>query len=142
MTMSETEMEMNAYVPDDDDQEDDDQDQNQDDTSSDDDSGASAIASASDDEADAHRNMLGDVMQKLSDNGIDVDELADKAGIDSSDVDALGHDDLATLTSYLAQHHPDLVQDAADRFPAAQGILGSITGGGGLSGIVGNLFNR
>ena len=92
--------------------------------------GASALAGASGHEVAAHRNMLGDVMQNLSGSGIDVEALAERAGIDSADVDALSHDDLATLTQYVTQHHPDVVQEAAGRFPAAQGLLGMLSGGG------------
>lgn len=133
-------MNSSGYTNDDDDDDDQDDgqsfdDQRDDNSGSDDDEqddasneGTSAIDSASDSEVSAHRNLIGDVLEKLSDNGIDVDELAEKAGVDSSDVDALSHDDLAGLTQYVTQHHPGIVQRIADNYPDAQGILGFFTG--------------
>ena len=138
---------------DDEDEDEDDQQQDDDDTQDNDDSDtqdsggsgsydgdadSSAITNAAPHEQDAHRNMIGEVVQHLADNGVDVDELAEKAGIESSDVDALTHDDLATLTQYVSQHHPDLVQDVSNRYPAAQGILGALTGG--VGGLLGKFF--
>jgi len=98
---------------DDDDDEDDDEDhddeQDEDDDSKSDDDGedlsdaGAAVANASPDELEAHRSMLGEVMQHMAENGIDIDEIADDAGISTSDVDALGHDDIAILTQYISQ---------------------------------------
>jgi len=101
------------------------------------DDGASALAAAPAHEVAAHRNMLGDVLQNLSDSGIDVEELAERAGIDSADIDALSHDDLASLTQYVTQHHPEVVDEVSSRFPAAQGLLGMLSGGG-----LGRFFGR
>jgi hypothetical protein len=111
------------------------------DTSSDDDP-AAAVANASPQEVEAHRNMLGDTLQQLSDQGIDVNSLAEKAGISSADVDALSHDDIAQLTSYLSQNHPEVLQSVSERFPAAQGLLSSLTGAGDGGGALGGLLNR
>ena len=105
---------------------------------SDDDSGAQTVANAAPHEAAAHRNMIGDALQRLSDQGIDVDSLAERAGVQSSDVDELSHGDLAGITQYIAQHHPEALQAVESRYPAAQGLLGALTGGGG--GIFGRLF--
>ncbi|MGO8670010.1 MAG: hypothetical protein ACLQVD_01370 [Capsulimonadaceae bacterium] len=144
-----------SYGHDDDEDDDEDDDQQQDDGSQDDDDSdiqdtggassydsgdadSSAITNAAPHEQDAHRTMIGEVVQHLSDSGIDVDELAEKAGIESSDVEALTHDDLATLTQYVSQHHPELVQDVSTRYPAAQGILGALTGG--MGGLLGKFF--
>lgn len=138
-----------SFGDDDDDEEDDDQ--NEDDSDDNDNSdqddnelsdAGSTLANATPGEVEAHRNMLGEVMQHLADNGIDVDEVAEDAGISSSDVDALGHDDLATLTQYVAQNHPEVLQTVSDRFPAAQGILSQLTGadGGGLGGFINKLL--
>jgi len=101
-----------------------------------------AVANATPDEVEAHRGMLGEVLQNLADNGIDIDEIADDAGISTSDVDALGHDDLATLTQYVAQNHPEVLQNVSDRYPAAQGLLGTLTGGdgSGIGGYIKKLF--
>lgn len=95
----------------------------------------SALDNAAPHEVEAHRGMLGDAMQHLSEEGIDVDEIAEDAGISTSDVDALSNDDLTTLTQYVAQNHPEVLQAAADRFPAAQNLLSAITGDDGIGGI-------
>ena len=137
---------------DDDDDDDDDHDEDEDGDHSDEgkdiddgddlsDAGA-AVANATPDEVEAHRSMLGEVMQSLADEGIDIDEIAEDAGISTSDVDALGHDDIATLTQYVAQNHPEVLQTVSDRFPAAQNLLGALTGGGGdgIGGFITKLF--
>ena len=148
----ESEMSFGDYDDEDDDDDDDDNDDEEDDDDYDNggnkgdddelsDAGA-AVANASPDEVEAHRGMLGEVMQHMADNGIDIDEIAEDAGIATSDVDALGHDDLATLTQYVAQNHPEVLQNVADRYPAAQGLLGALTGGdgGGIGGFIKKLF--
>ena len=110
--------------------------------------GAQALTEAAPHEVEAHRNMLGDALQSLSDKGIDVDALAEKAGVSSSDVDALNHDDLANLTQYVAQNHPEILQQVTDRYPAAQGLLGMVLGGnqggssGGSGGFLGGILGR
>ena len=112
----------------DDDQDRDDDDQDQDDSDQDNgdpDSGAGS---------QTHRNFLGDALQHLSDRGIDVDSLAEKAGVDSADVDNLSQDDLSQLTQNVQQNHPDALQAVGDRYPQAQGILSSLGGGGGFLG--------
>ena len=123
---------------DDDDQDDDDsqtdsddQDdsQGQDDQPSD--GGASAVSNAPDHVVDAHRNMLGSALDNLKNQGVDVESLAEKAGVSSSDMDELSNGDLASMTSYLSANHPEVLQAAASRFPAAQGLLSSLTSGGG-----------
>ncbi|BDI33078.1 hypothetical protein CCAX7_51290 [Capsulimonas corticalis] len=123
-------------------------DSSSDDNSQDDDSedaqsdgdGAQALADAAPHEVDAHRNLIGDTLQHLSDQGIDVESLAERAGVDSADVNELTHGDLAGITQYIAQHHPEALQAVSDRYPAAQGILGAITGSGG--GFLGRLFGH
>ncbi len=101
-----------------------------------------AVANAHPDEVDAHRNMIGDVLSHLSDRGIDIDAIAEDAGVSSSDVQELTHGDLAGITQYLAQNHPELLQSVSDRYPAAQGILGAVTGGGGIGGILGRFLGH
>ncbi len=145
------------FRDDDDDDQEDDQDQDDSDETSDDDSqdtddsdtdttdtddtsdGAQALSDAAPQEVDAHRNMIGDALQQLSDRGIDVDELAEKAGVSSADVNELDHGDLAGITQYLAQNHPELMQEVSSRFPQAQGLLSSVLGGSGGSGLSGLL---
>jgi hypothetical protein len=137
---SDSELLFSDYSPsdyDDDDSEDEDIDEEEDEEDADVADG-SIISSAPVQEQDAHRNMLGTVLQRLNDGGIDVDELAENAGIDSPDVTTLSNDDLAMLTLYLAQNHPDVLQSVAGRFPASQNILGALTGEGG--GFLGRIF--
>ncbi len=117
-----------------------------DDTQQDDGSGAQALANAAPEDVDAHRNMIGEALQNLSDRGVDVEALAEKAGVSSADVNALDHDDLATMTQYIAQNHPQVMQEVTDRFPEAQGLLGMVLGGGnqggGGGGFLGGLLSR
>lgn len=127
------------YDNDDDEDDDNDDNDNDQDTDDSDDSqtggSGSPLDNAAPHEVEAHRSMIGEALQHLSDEGIDVDEIAEDAGINSSDVDALSNDDLATLTQYVAQNHPEVLQTVSDRFPAAQGLLSSLTGDDGIGGI-------
>jgi len=121
---------------------DDDQDDDQDDSSQDDDTSSDDSGGDSDDSGDsdsgvgsqAHRNFIGDALQHLSDRGIDVESLAEKAGVSSADVDNLTQDDLGQLTQYVQQNHPEALQAVSSRYPEAQGILSSLGGGGGFLG--------
>ena len=117
----------------------DDTDDDQDDSSQDDDTSSGDTGGDSDDSdsdsgagSDAHRNFLGDALQHLADRGIDVEGLAEKAGVSSTDVDNLTQDDLGQLTQYVQQNHPEALQAVSDRYPQAQGILSAIGGGGFL----------
>jgi hypothetical protein len=143
--LNECSMSLSEY---DEDDEDDDQHEDEDEHYGDEEDGddtadsGTALDNAAPHEVEAHRGMLTEVMQNLQNNGIDVDEIADDAGISSSDIDSLSHEDLSTLTKYVAQNHPEVLHTVADRFPAAQGVLGAITGadGGGLGGFLGKLL--
>jgi hypothetical protein len=45
----------------------------------------------------------------------------------------------------MAQNHPEAIQAVASRYPAAQGLLGTLTGGtdaGGFLGGLGKLFGN
>ncbi len=79
-------------------------------------------------EADQHRNALGILVESLRGRGIDVDSLAQDAGLDSADVANLQDDDVETLAKYAAQNHPELTQQVYSRFPLAQGLLGRLLG--------------
>lgn len=91
-----------------------------------------------------HRGMLGGVIQQLEANGINVDDLAQRVGIPTADVDALSHDDLMSLAQYVATNHPEVLQQVAENFPAAQGLLGLLGAGGaqGGGGLLGGLLGR
>jgi len=115
-------------MPDDDDTQDDDT-QDDDNTQNDDEStddGTQAIADASPDEVEAHRGLLGEALSVLQSRGVDTSTLADEAGALTDDVSQMSHGDLVNTTLALAQQHPELLQQVADRYPAAQGILGSV----------------
>ncbi len=115
---------------DDDDDDSSDADQSDNDTSadSDDTSDTDSSADATQDEQDDHRAALGSLIDNLQSRGIDVDQLAQEAGVDTSDVNALEHDDAMTLTKYIASTHPELTQSVFSRFPVAQGLLGRFLG--------------
>lgn len=140
MAYSDDEQEDDQNQQDDVDTNDDDETDDSDTASS---SGAQAVANASPAQQDAHKNMIGEALSQLSDRGIDIDALATKAGIDSSDVDELSHGDLASITGYLAQHHPEVLQQAQSQFPQANGILQSIAGSqGGLGSLLGRFLGK
>lgn len=101
-----------------------------------------AIANAHVDEVESHRNLIGDVLSHLTEDGYDVESIAEDAGVSSDDVQELTHGDLAAMTQYLAQNHPELLEAMSDRYPAAQNVLNAVTGGGGIGGIVGRFLGR
>ncbi|HEY9791349.1 MAG TPA: hypothetical protein V6D22_13180 [Candidatus Obscuribacterales bacterium] len=84
----------------------------------------------------ARRNAIGEVLQRLSDKGIDVEGIAENAGVPTADVNALSHDDLISLTAYISQNHPEVLKNVSERFPALQGLIGMLEGGE-LQGILG-----
>jgi len=98
-------------------------------------------------DADTHRGVLAGVLDTLQQNGVDIDALAQRAGVATADVDALKHDDLMQLAQYVQQNHPEVLQMVAARIPAAQGLLGMLgggsggdSGGGGIGGMIGRFL--
>jgi len=98
-------------------------------------------------DTDTHRGVLAGVLDTLQQNGVDVDALAQRAGVATADVDALKHDDLMQLAQYVQQNHPEILQQVAARIPAAQGLLGMLgggsggdSGGGGIGGMIGRFL--
>jgi hypothetical protein len=100
----------------------------------------SSVESAAPHEVEAHRNAVGAMLQNLSDKGIDVEKLAEQAGVSSADITALSHDDIGSLTVYIAKNHPEVLQSVAAKFPDAQGLIGLFAGSGGLSGMLSGLI--
>jgi hypothetical protein len=105
-----------------------------DDTTTSDDSDGSDDSGSNDDSSDdsqpaakdveASRGALGAVLSQLQDNGIDINALAAKAGIDTTDIDQMEHGDLIALAQHVATTHPEVAQSVLGDFPAAQGLLG------------------
>jgi hypothetical protein len=108
------------------DDEDDDATATDDSDSSDDsnDSDDSSNNQPSHEEAEAGRGALGAVLSQLQDNGVDIDALASKAGIDTTDIDEMEHGDLIALAQHVATTHPEVAQSVLGNFPGAQGLLG------------------
>ncbi|HEX5323169.1 MAG TPA: hypothetical protein VFW40_05230 [Capsulimonadaceae bacterium] len=79
-------------------------------------------------EIEASRGALGAVLSKLQDNGVDIDALATRAGVDTTDVDDMEHEDLVALAQHVATTHPKVAQNVLGRFPVAQGLLGRFLG--------------
>jgi hypothetical protein len=104
-----------------------------------------AMANADPSEVDAHRGLIGEVFGQLEGNGVDTQGLANQAGVGTTDPSQMSHTDLVSMARTLAQQHPEIVQDVAQQFPQAQGLLNTVLGGQGgggglLGGIVGRLF--
>ena len=105
-----------------------------------------AVAQAAPEEVDAHRDLLSQALGHLGGQGVDVAGLLGQAGVGTTDPSQMSHGDLVSTTLALARAHPEVMQMVAARFPAAQGLLGSVLGagggqaagdGGGLGGLLG-----
>lgn len=105
-----------------------------------------AVGQAAPEEVDAHRGLLGEAMSHLGGQGVDVGGLLGQAGVGTTDPSQMSHGDLVSSTLALARAHPEVMAQVAQRFPQAQGLLGSVlggAGGGGQSGgMLGGLMGR
>ena len=112
------------------------------------DDGAQAMGQAAPEEVDAHRDLLSQALGHLGGQGEDVAGLLGQAGVGTTDPSQMSHGDLVSTTLALAREHPEVMQQVAARFPAAQGLLGSVLGGGGQAaegeggGMLGGLLGK
>ena len=108
--------------------------------------GAQALDNAAPAEVDAHKDMLSAALGMLNGQGLNIDTLAQRFGLPHLDLNNLNAAQIVQLTQQLAQQHPEIVAEVAERYPAAQGILGYLTGGssngggGFLGGILGKIL--
>ena len=93
-----------------------------------------AVAQADPEAQDAHKDMLSEALGHLGGQGVDVQSLLGQAGVGTTDPSQMSHGDLVSTTLALARAHPEVMQMVASRFPAAQGLLGSVLGGGAAQG--------
>ena len=93
-----------------------------------------AVAQADPEAQDAHKDMLSEALGHLGGQGVDVQSLLGQAGVGTTDPSQMSHGDLVSTTLALARAHPEVMQMVASRFPAAQGLLGSVLGGGAAPG--------
>lgn len=96
-----------------------------------------AMAQADPEAQGAHQNMLSEALGHLGGQGVDVQGLLGQAGVGTTDPSQMSHGDLVSTTMALARSHPEVLQMVASRFPAAQGLLGSVLGGGAAQGAEG-----
>lgn len=106
-----------------------------------------AVAGAAPQEVDAHRNMIGQALQMLQGQGVNPAELVQQAGVGTTDPNQMSHGDLVSTTLALARQHPEILMMIAQRFPQAQGLLGSVLGGGApgggmFGGLLGSILGR
>ncbi len=105
-----------------------------------------AVGQAAPEEVDAHRGLLGEAMSHLGGQGVDVGGLLGQAGVGTTDPSRMSHGDLVSSTLALARAHPEVMAQVAQRFPQAQGLLGSVLGGAGggdqSGGALGGLMGR
>lgn len=110
--------------------------------------GQQALAGADPQQVDAHRGLLSEAMGMLQGQGVNTSALTSGAGAATSDPQQMSHGDLMQTTLALAQQHPEVLQSVAQRFPEAQGLLGSVLGGGagaaqgGGGGMLGGLLSK
>lgn len=109
-------------------------------------SGEEALAQAAPEQVDAHRGLLAEAMQMLQGQGVDAGAVASGAGAATTDPQQMSHGDMMSTTMALARQHPEVMQMVAQKFPAAQGLLGSVLGGGGAQagggGMLGGLLGK
>ena len=96
-----------------------------------------AMAQADPEAQDAHKDMLSEALGHLGGQGVDVQSLLGQAGVGTTDPSQMSHGDLISTTLALARAHPEVMQMVASRFPAAQGLLGSVLGGDAAAGAEG-----
>ena len=96
-----------------------------------------AVAEADPDAQDAHKDMLSEALEHLGGQGVDVQSLLGQVGVGTTDPSQMSHSDLISTTLALARSHPEVVAMISQRFPAAQGLLGSVLGGGAAQGAEG-----
>ena len=110
-----------------------------------------AVAEADPDAQDAHKDMLSEALGHLGGQGVDVQSLLGQVGVGTTDPSQMSHGDLVSTTLALARSHPEVIAMISQRFPAAQGLLGSVLGGGeaqgaegqaGGGGMLGGLLGR
>ncbi len=104
------------------------------------DAGEQAVAQAAPEEVDAHRDLLSQALGQLGGQGVDVQGLLGQAGVGTTDPTQMSHGDLVSTTLALARAHPEVIAMIVSRFPQAQGILGSVLGGGAAQGTEGGMF--
>ena len=114
-----------------------DDDQMQDDTQGD---ATQVMAQAAPEDVDAHRGLLSEVIGRLGGQGVDVQSLLGQAGVGTADPSQMSHGDLAATTMALAQAHPEVMTEVANRFPEAGGLLNDVLGAGGQSGAGGGML--
>lgn len=93
-----------------------------------------AVASASPEDVDAHRGLLSEALGMLGGQGVNVQSLLGGAGVGTTDPSQMSHGDLAATTMALAQAHPEVMTEVANRFPEAGGLLNDVLGAGGQGG--------
>ncbi len=102
-----------------------------------------AMANAGPGEVDAHRGLIGEVLGQLEGQGVDTQALAGQVRVGTTDPSQMSHEDLISMARTLAQQHPEIVQDVAQQFPEAQGLLNAVVGGqGGGGGLLGGIMGR
>jgi hypothetical protein len=98
------------------------------------DDAAQAVAQAAPEDVDAHRNLLSEALGMLGGQGVNVQSLLGQAGVGTTDPGRMSHSDLAATTMALAQAHPEVMTEVANRFPEAGGLLNDVLGAGGQGG--------
>ena len=89
------------------------------------------MSQAAPEDVDAHRSLLSQALGMLGGQGVDTQNLLGQAGVSNTDPSQMSHGDLASTTMALAQAHPEVMTEVANRFPAAGGLLNDVLGAGG-----------
>ncbi len=90
--------------------------------------GTDAVNQATPEQVDAHRGLLGEAFQMLEQQGGSSQQVAQAAQVQTTDSSAMNPEDMVRSTIALARSHPQIVEEVASRYPAAQSIVGAVLG--------------
>ena len=89
---------------------------------------------------DQRANVIQEILDALKARGFDVDALAERVGLSSTDPDEMDSSDLGKVGGFISEHVTDLLPVLAQKIPGLEGLMGS--GSEGFLGRIRGLFGK